>query len=413
MRIIVLAAGLGTRLGRPHPKPLTRLADGMTILDRQLALYARVFPETEVTVAVGHKLEDITERYPEIPVHYNAAYATTNTAKTLLGALHGTPADEGVLWANGDLVFDEEVLRALAEYIEKEQSAVVVDTSVVGEEEVKYRMDDGFISELAKTIPSDEALGEAVGINYVSPRDKGEFLFWLDKVGQQDYFEKAMTEAIQQSGVQFAPVDITGHLAIEVDTIADLATANAALPGDPLTMPLQSHRGSKSKKGDSPLWVITVCLLLAACLFGTGWWLGTQVSGEEAPTSLPTASVSELAATIEGDGVEIVRTDDPTLNCGASADGVARGGCVYMGEMPERIFISTELTVPQETYVLIHEYAHILQGRGLWPVGGGSASGMGAFDKECWADLYALEQGAPRDLMAYLDSGMCEMPGAV
>lgn len=413
MRIIVLAAGLGTRLGRPHPKPLTRLADGMTILDRQLALYARVFPEVEVTVAVGHKLEDITERYPDIPVHYNAMYATTNTAKTLLGALHGTPADEGVLWANGDLVFDEEVLRSLSEYIEKEQSAVVVDTSVVGEEEVKYRMDGGFISELAKTIPSDEALGEAVGINYISPRDKGEFLFWLDKVGQQDYFEKAMTEAIAQSGVKFAPVDITGHLAIEVDTIADLAHANSSLPPHPLTAPIPVVSKTKREKGDSPLWVVTVCLLLAACLFGTGWWLGTQVSDTPAPTSLPTATVEDIAAAITEDGVEIVRTDDPALNCGASLDGEARGGCVYMGELPERIFVSTELSVRQETYVLIHEYAHILQSRGLWPVGEGSASGMGTFDQECWADLYALEQGAPRDLMAYLDTKACKMPGAL
>lgn len=407
MRIIVLAAGLGTRLGRPHPKPLTRLADGMTILDRQLALYAKVFPEVEVTVAVGHKLEDITERYPDIPVHYNAAYATTNTAKTLLGALHGTPADEGVLWANGDLVFDEEVLRALAEYIEKEQSAVVVDTSAVGEEEVKYRMEHGFISELAKTIPSDEALGEAVGINYVSPRDKGEFLFWLDKVEQQDYFEKAMTEAIQQSGVQFAPVDITGHLAIEVDTIADLAHANGELPIKPITAPVPAK--AKRQKGDSPLWVITVCLLLAACLFGTGWWLGTHVSTEPAPTSIATASVEDIAASITKDGVEIVRTDDPTLNCGASLDGEARGGCVYLGELPERIFISTGLTVAQETYVLIHEYAHILQSRGQWPMGEDTDS----FDHECWADVFALEQSAPREQMAYLDTAACKAPGAL
>lgn len=412
MRIIVLAAGLGTRLGRPHPKPLTKLADGMTILDRQLALYAKVFPGVEVTVAVGHKLEDITERYPDIPVHYNAAYATTNTAKTLLGALHGTPADEGVLWANGDLVFDRDVLEALAVFIKAERSAVVVDTSVVGDEEVKYRMEDGFISELAKTIPSDEALGEAVGINYVSPRDKGEFLFWLDKVGQQDYFEKAMTEAIAQSGVKFVPVDITGHLAIEVDTIADLATANSALPVEPLTAPIPVTNEKSKPKGDSPLWVITVCVLLAACLFATGWWLGTQVSSGAA-TNVPSVTSTDLANSIEADGVEIVRTDNPDLNCGASTEGTSKGGCVYLGELPERIFVSTDLTPEQESYILTHEYGHILQGRGLWPLGNGSASGMGTFDKECWADLYALSQGAPRDLMAYLGDDGCQAPGAL
>ncbi|MEO9137864.1 MAG: phosphocholine cytidylyltransferase family protein, partial [Jatrophihabitans sp.] len=31
-QVAILAAGRGTRLGRPHPKPLTRLDDGNTIL---------------------------------------------------------------------------------------------------------------------------------------------------------------------------------------------------------------------------------------------------------------------------------------------------------------------------------------------------------------------------------------------
>lgn len=406
MRIIVLAAGMGTRLGRPHPKPLTKLGDGTTILDRQLSLYEKVFPGVEVTLAVGHRLEDITERYPDIPVHYNAAYATTNTAKTLLGAMHGTPADESVLWANGDLVFDEAVLRELARYVKMEESAVVVDRSSVGDEEVKYLVEDGHITELSKTVPTSQALGEAVGINYISARDKGEFLYWLDRVGDQDYFEAAMTEAIRQSGVQFSPVDITGHIAVEVDTIADLATANSSLPTRPIAVPPQKPRP------DNPFWVVTVCLLLAACLFGTGWWLGTQAEGESLPGS-PTVA-TDIAALIEEDGVEIVRTDNPELNCGASeTDASAKGGCVYLGETPERIFISTELTDSQETYILTHEYAHVLQGRGLWPVGNGSATGMGSFDKECWADLYALTQGAPRDMMAYLNDSGCVAPGAL
>lgn len=403
MRIIVLAAGMGTRLGRPHPKPLTKLGDGTTILDRQLSLYQKVFPDAEVMLAVGHRLEDITERYPDIPVHYNAAYATTNTAKTLLGALHTTPVDESVLWANGDLVFDEAVLRELAKAVHDDQNAVVVDRSNVGDEEVKYLVEDGRISALSKEVPAELALGEAVGINYISARDKGEFLYWLDRVGDQDYFEAAMTEAINQSGVQFAPVDITGHVAVEVDTIADLATANSSLPTHAVALP-------QKPRPDNPVWVIAVCVLLAACLFGTGWWLGTQSDSDSSGS--PT-TVTNISALIEDDGVEIVRTDNPKLNCGAGESDSEKGGCVYLGEEPERIFISTGLTPSQESYILTHEYAHILQGRGLWPVGNGSATGLGAFDKECWADLYALSHDAPQDMMAYLGTPGCQAPGAL
>ena len=31
MNVVILAAGMGTRLGMPHPKPLTPLADGRSI----------------------------------------------------------------------------------------------------------------------------------------------------------------------------------------------------------------------------------------------------------------------------------------------------------------------------------------------------------------------------------------------
>lgn len=227
MNIVILAAGKGTRLGQPFPKSLTPIAGGATILERQLTAFRSVYPDAPITIAVGHKVEDIVDAYPDIAKHYNAHFATTNTAKTLLGAVHGTPYDEGVLWANGDLVFDEAVLCAFLPVIATGHNGVAVDRSRVAEEEVKYTLDEyGHIDRISKDISPTVALGEAVGINYISAADKGEFLYWLNAVKPQDYFERAIELAASVSSIPFEPVDVTDYTAIEVDFAEDLARVN-------------------------------------------------------------------------------------------------------------------------------------------------------------------------------------------
>ena len=57
MQAVILAAGMGTRLGRPWPKPLTPLADGRTIMGQQMDNLQRVFgADLRVMTVVGFKL---------------------------------------------------------------------------------------------------------------------------------------------------------------------------------------------------------------------------------------------------------------------------------------------------------------------------------------------------------------------
>jgi choline kinase len=54
---------------------------------------------------------------------YNERYDQTNTSKSLLRALKAT-GKGGVLWMNGDVVFDPRVLGRAIELIERDQSFV-------------------------------------------------------------------------------------------------------------------------------------------------------------------------------------------------------------------------------------------------------------------------------------------------
>jgi choline kinase len=226
VQVVILAAGMGTRLGRPFPKPLTKLADGRTIMEQQVSNIREVFgPDVRITIVVGFKLDIVMEHMPDAVFVYNENYDQTNTSKSLLKALKASH-DGSVIWMNGDVVFDPIILSRLTPFIVSGRSAVSVNTAAVAEEEVKYTVDEaGYVKELSKTVK--DGLGEAVGINLIAGRDKATLIRTLEECEDQDYFERGLELAIEEDGIQITPVDISDLFAVEVDFEGDLERANA------------------------------------------------------------------------------------------------------------------------------------------------------------------------------------------
>lgn len=223
MKIIILAAGIGSRLGNPFPKPLTPLKDGRSIMERQVENLSEAFSEHDINIVVGFKKDLIMERFPDLTYIYNQFFDSTNTSKSLLKALKKYQ-NEDVLWLNGDVIFESAIFDVLKQEIEEENSFVSVNTNRVAEEEVKYTLKNGTIEELSKTVKN--GLGEAVGINYVAGRDVPVLIEHLEKCDDNDYFERGIETAIQQAGLRVKAVDISSYRCMEVDFKEDLEAAN-------------------------------------------------------------------------------------------------------------------------------------------------------------------------------------------
>ncbi|MCK5400230.1 MAG: phosphocholine cytidylyltransferase family protein [Flavobacteriaceae bacterium] len=226
MKIIILAAGIGSRLGNPFPKPLTLLKNGKSIMRMQTDNIASRYNIDDINVVVGFKKDLIMERFPELTYVYNPFFDRTNTSKSLLQALKKN-RDESVLWLNGDVVFDEKLLDVLNPYIKTNTSFVAVNKNKVGEEEVKYTLKEGYIYRLSKIVKN--GLGEAVGINFISSNDILKFIKRLEECDDNDYFERGLEIAIEKDNLKIKAVDISAYNCLEIDFMEDLENANNLL----------------------------------------------------------------------------------------------------------------------------------------------------------------------------------------
>ena len=85
MKVVILVAGIGSRLGNALPKCLTLLRPNYTIIDHQLE-NLKAFAG-DIIAVVGFKKDLILERHPELLFAYNPLYDQTNTSQSLLIAL--------------------------------------------------------------------------------------------------------------------------------------------------------------------------------------------------------------------------------------------------------------------------------------------------------------------------------------
>lgn len=218
MKAVILAAGIGSRVGNQLPKCLLSLPHGNSIMANQINLL-RESGVREIIAVVGFKKEFIMEKYPGIVYKYNPFYHVTNTSKSLMMAMEGITEDD-VIWLNGDVFLEIDVIKKV---LSKRGNVIAVNKAICGKEEVKYRTDSyGKIKRISKKVPKAE--GEALGINKISKQDFAVFLDSLRKCENNDYFEKAI-EICVTKGMEFLPVDISDLKCIEIDFKKDFERA--------------------------------------------------------------------------------------------------------------------------------------------------------------------------------------------
>jgi choline kinase len=217
---LILAAGFGSRLGHDMPKALIPWGKG-TILDHQLQRLKEAGVE-EVCVVVGFQKERVAAHlkgHPGVKLAENPRFMDTNTAKSMLIGLQALPHG-GVVTLNGDVVFDPGILPLILD--QPATTTLAVDPRVCGDEEIKYRIRGGRLQGLSKQVHGE---GEAVGINYIAPDDRGLLATALAYTEDGAYFERGIEFILPFTRNPVRCVPIGQRRAVEIDFPGDLEAA--------------------------------------------------------------------------------------------------------------------------------------------------------------------------------------------
>lgn len=130
MKVIILAAGQGTRL-RPmtddRPKCMVEVND-KSILDRQLdVMHACGINNADITIVAGYRGDVLQKKFAdtEVNIIINEEYETTNMVCSLMCARQVMERQEDILISYGDIIYNVTVLQKILNT--EEASAVVVD----------------------------------------------------------------------------------------------------------------------------------------------------------------------------------------------------------------------------------------------------------------------------------------------
>ncbi|ENM5791594.1 phosphocholine cytidylyltransferase family protein [Vibrio mimicus] len=241
MKIIILAAGQGTRL-RPYtndrPKCMVELS-GKPLLHHQLDIMYMLGIDNKDIALVGGYLQDKIIA-PSIKQYRNENFAQTNMVETLFCAESFMEDDEDLLIVYGDIVYKLEVLQSLL----NASGDVVITADLDWEKLWSLRMENplddaetfktnsvGFVCQLGKKAKSkDEIQAQYIGLIKVSAgkiKDFINFYHTLERTKVYDgknfenMYMTSFIQALIDNGWNVKP-DFINNGWVEVDTVEEL-----------------------------------------------------------------------------------------------------------------------------------------------------------------------------------------------
>ena len=225
MKALILNSGVGKRMGdltRKHPKCMTPIGRGHTILSWQLELLKQMgITDAVITTGpfAGMLEEYASERLSSMQFVHNSQYNETNYIYSMYLArelLH-----DDLILLHGDLVLEKSVLEEL---LAVQGNAVAVERGVsLPEKDFKARLIRGHVKEIGVDVFGEDCVASQPAYKL----QKTDMEAWLKSIsdfcqrGETDvYAENALNTIFDR--VKMVPMALEGRLCNEIDDLEDL-----------------------------------------------------------------------------------------------------------------------------------------------------------------------------------------------
>ena len=225
MKVIILGAGMGTRL-RPLttniPKCLFKLGKDETVIERMVNFVKRN-SKAQVYVVTGFRHEKIESLLTDVTFVHNPFFRVTNSIVSLWFAREHL--DDDVIIMNSDIVIEEALFQELLKI--DYPATVLMDSSKIHTADYKVATYNERVVMMSKDLTT--CSGEYVGITKLSRESAAELRRKIEGMIDNDqideWYENALVNMILDDDFALTFFDVFRFQWVEIDTVDDLLIA--------------------------------------------------------------------------------------------------------------------------------------------------------------------------------------------
>jgi choline kinase len=233
MRYLILAAGVGRRMGGAHgdiPKCLIDI-NGEPLIVRLLRQIRRCDRSAEVDIVVGYKSELIEPLVQGCRIVVNPFFDIAGINASLW--LARAAFDEPLMLIHGDVVLSEDLADEL--FAARSESLVAYDSSVLDPQEINIAVADGRVTRFGVNFPNySGAYACVLKLSAYAAKLFAETLNRRVRRGSNEartYYFFVMRRLVADPELILAPFDFARHRWKEIDYFEDVAIARARVGG--------------------------------------------------------------------------------------------------------------------------------------------------------------------------------------